>query len=107
MSYCRFTESDAYIYDDINYGLLCCMCLLSPVREEYDDRLNMNISITNDYVVGHDYDRMLNHISQHREKGHFVPSYVDEQLILERDCQHIFKKRLNSEVCENCGRWRS
>ena len=105
MSYCRFVESDAYIYDDIRYGLLCCMCLLSPIREEYSVALNMNVSITDDFIAGYDYDRMINHVAQHREKGHYIPEDVDERLIFERDCDHIFKKKLNSQVCENCGRW--
>lgn len=105
MSYCRFIESDAYIYDDITYGLICCMCLLSPIREEYDDRLNMNVSVASDFIAGYDYDKMLDHIAQHRAMGYYIPQYVDEQLIIERDCHHVFNKKLNTEICENCGRW--
>ena len=105
MSYCRFIEADAYIYDDIRYGLICCMCLMSPIVEEYDYALNMNVSVTSDFIAGHDYDRMLNHVAEHRAKGHYVPEDVDERLIFERDCQHVFKNKLNNMVCENCGRW--
>lgn len=105
MSYCRFLEADVYIYDDIRHGLVCCMCLMSPIREEYNDALNMNVSIVDDFVAGHDYDKMLNHIAKHRAMDHYIPQHVDERLIMERDCKHEFTTKLNSEDCIHCGRW--
>ena len=69
MSYCRFIEADAYIYDDINQGIICCMCSLK----------NSN------FVAGYDYDLMLNHIEDHRIVGDYIPEYVDERLKEEKD----------------------
>ena len=70
MSYCRFSEADAYIYDDIRYGLYCCGCLLTEERR---------------FAAGEDFDAMLAHIANHREAGHDIPTWVDQELIAERD----------------------
>jgi len=105
MSYCRFIEADAYIYDDIKFGLLCCMCALSSVQQKYSEKLNMVVSYTDDFIAGYDYDKMLAHVAEHRQKGDFIPEYVDERLIFERDCNHELKNTLNSQTCKICGRW--
>lgn len=91
MSYCRFLEADAYIYDDISYGILCCMCWMMPDA--------------NNFVAGYDYDMMLNHIAEHRAAGDYIPTRVDEELIKERDCDHSFveHEQLGS-TCSKC--WR-
>jgi len=91
VSYCRFLEADAYIYDDISYGILCCMCWMMP------DASN--------FVAGYDYDMMINHIAEHRAAGDYVPTRVDEELIKERDCDHSFveHEQLRS-TCSKC--WR-
>lgn len=70
MSYCRFSEADIYLYDDIQYGLYCCSCSLTPDRS---------------FAAGDDFDAMLAHIAEHRAAGHDVPSWVDGELIAERD----------------------
>lgn len=99
MSYCRFIEADAYIYDHVNKGLLCCMCSLLPVRQVYNERLNMMMSVTGDFIAGYDYDLMLAHVAEHRANGDYIPEYVDERLIFERDCNHEF----NSDgICKHC-----
>jgi hypothetical protein len=71
MSYCRFINSDAYIYDDVYYGLYCCACSL-------DESLG-------GFIAGEDYDKMLAHIEDHRNIGEYIPEYVDEQLRKEKD----------------------
>lgn len=68
MSYCRFLEADAYIYDDIYYGLYCCGC-----------------SLKGSFIAEYDYDKMLAHIAEHRTVGDYIPEYVDEALIEDRD----------------------
>ena len=71
MSYCRFIESDAYIYDDVAFGLYCCACSLGKSLKGF--------------AAGEDYDKMLAHIQDHRNAGDYIPEYVDEELARERD----------------------
>lgn len=108
MSYCRFLEADAYIYDDIRYGLYCCACLLSPVEIVYSETFKMDMPSIEGFVAGYDYDKMLDHIAEHRNAGHYIPERVDERLIFERDCEHDFNERgycdhcwVNQEMLEN------
>lgn len=104
MSYCRFSEADAYIYDDIRLGIICCACSLMPVGN-LNGLPGENGSIMwlpDNFVAGYDYDLMLAHIAEHREQGDYIPEDVDERLIFERDCNHEF----NSDAyCKHC--WRS
>lgn len=86
MSYCRFIEADAYIYDDSHYGLICCMCCLQPTMEVLKGVFaNGPYKIKDNFVAGYDYDKMLKHIEEHRAADHYIPSFVDEQLIKDRD----------------------
>lgn len=71
MSYVRWGEdgSDVYIYGSANEDgtgrdtrLVCCAC-----------------------YTAQDEDDMLSHIAAHRERGEFVPSYVDDELRHDRD----------------------
>ena len=72
MSYSRFLEGDAYIYDHVKYGLVCDACLLSE-----DGWL---------FIAGPgQFDLMLAHIERHRDAGHFVPLEADRALIRDRD----------------------
>ena len=73
MSYCRFIEADAYIYNDIHHGIICCMCSLEK---------------GGNFNSGYNYDTILNHIEDHRIVGDYIPKYVDEQLISERDASN-------------------
>lgn len=99
MSYCRFIESDAYIYDDSMLGLYCCACSLSPIEIRYSPLFEKDMPYAVGFSCGYDYDKMLDHIKEHREAGHFIPLDVDERLIFERDCQHDY----NSEgFCKHC-----
>lgn len=77
MAYVRFgdgCDSDVYIYDDYRYGLFCCWCSITKAR-----------TAPHGFVAGEDYDLMLRHIAEHRAAGDTVPTYVDEDLIAERD----------------------
>lgn len=103
MSYCRFIEADAYIYDDVDYGLYCCVCSLMPMRTFYNDFLGMDVSLNEGFVAGDDYDKMLAHIADHRAAGEFIPKDVDEQLIKERDCEHKWVEKINFTYCGKCG----
>jgi hypothetical protein len=85
MSYCRFLEADAYIYEDSGYGLYCSACLLMPVKTTYNKFLKRDMSINEGFIAGSDYDKMLTHIADHREADHYIPLYVDERLIQDRD----------------------
>jgi hypothetical protein len=90
MSYCRFIEADAYIYDDVYYGLICCAC---------------SMGVDGNFIAGYDYDLMLEHIAQHRQQKDFIPLDVDERLRLERDCKHGDVEKTNyGPRCTIC--WR-
>ena len=67
MSYCRFGEADVYIYDDVRYGLFCCMCSFVPFE-------------IGGYVSGSNHLDMLIHIGKHRDIGDYVPLDVDERI---------------------------
>jgi hypothetical protein len=104
MSYCRFIEADAYIYNDVYHGLYCCACALMPVRKadmsiflgEEDDGEWL---INEGFAAGYDYDKMLAHVADHRAAGDYIPEDVDERLVFERDCKHDY----NSEgICKHC-----
>ena len=99
MSYCRFIEADAYIYDDVYYGLYCCACSLADVRMEYSEFFGMDMPVYEGFSCGYDYDKMLAHVADHRAKGDYIPEDVDERLVFERDCKHDY----NSEgTCKHC-----
>jgi len=103
MSYCRFIEADAYIYDDINHGIICCACSLMETKEVTNPIFGEfeRYFINTNFIAGYDYDKMLAHIIEHRAANEFIPDDVDERLIFERDCNHKF----NSEgYCDSC--WR-
>ena len=81
MSYCRFIEADAYIYDDSHYGLYCCACLLMPIKTKYNKFFKKDMSMNEGFVAGYDYDKMLNHVAEHRAADHYIPLDVDDRLI--------------------------
>lgn len=99
MSYCRFIDADAYIYDDSHYGLYCCACSLSDMTIEYNEFLKMDMPVWAGFIAGYDYNKMLAHIADHRAVGHYIPEDVDERLIFERDCSHDFK---SNGICKHC-----
>lgn len=83
MSYCRFGDSDAYIYIGV-YGFECCGCIMAP-REKYPEpRVDMFGITWEDYslpVGPFDTAReMLAHIAEHRAAGHYIPEDVDQRI---------------------------
>lgn len=104
MSYCRFGEADAYIYDDINHGIICCVCILMPLDDYESPLFGGGIRMNTNFVAGYDYDKMIAHIADHRANGDYIPEDVDERLVEERDCEHIFAEGRYGVRCEKC--WR-
>lgn len=104
MSYCRFVEADAYIYDDINQGIICCACSLMPTQEADFSVFGIDepLYINSNFVAGYDYDKMLGHIKEHRIMGDYIPDDVDERLIKERDCEHDFVDMRYGVRCSHC-----
>lgn len=101
MSYCRFGEADAYMFDHVNFGLYCMACSLMPLTTEYSAFFDEDMTFHESYVVGYDYDLMLEHVAAHRANGDYIPEDVDERLRFERDCEHEFK---SDGYCKHC--WR-
>jgi len=99
MSYCRFIEADAYIFDHVNFGLYCMACSLMPVRTEYNSLFKYDITFNESFSAGYDYDLMLEHVAAHRANGDHIPEDVDERLRFERDCKHEFN---SEEICKHC-----
>lgn len=104
MSYCRFIEADAYIYDDVHLGLYCCACSLSKVSMQYSTFFKEEMPVWEGFAAGYDYDKMLAHVAEHRAAGHYIPEDVDDRLIKERDCEHNFVDMKYGVRCEKC--WR-
>lgn len=73
MSYCRFGRADAYIFNHVNFGLVCMACALMPITEENDP-------FPDTFVAGEDIQKMLDHIEDHRDMGNFIPYDVDNRL---------------------------
>ena len=101
MSYCRFIEADAYIFDHVNFGLYCMGCSLMPLTTEYSTFFQEDMTFHESFSAGYDYDLMLKHVAEHRAKGDYIPEDVDERLIFERDCNHDFNSK---EFCKHCGK---
>ena len=101
MSYCRFIEADAYIFDHVNFGLYCMACSLMPLKTEYSTFFKEDFTINESFSAGYDYELMLAHVAEHRAAGDYIPENVDERLRFERDCKHDFN---SDEICKHC--WR-
>ena len=101
MSYCRFSDADAYIYDHVYFGLFCQVCHLMPTETSYSVVFEMDMTYHQDFVAGYDYDKMLAHVAEHRAAGDYIPEDVDERLRFERDCNHDYK---SDGYCKHC--WR-
>ena len=99
MSYCRFSEADAYMFDHASFGLYCMACSLMPLKTEYSTFFKEDFTMHESFSAGYDYDKMLAHVAEHRAAGDYIPDDVDERLIFERDCNHDY----NSEgICKHC-----
>lgn len=64
MSYCRFSkDSDVYMYAHYQGGIDCCACRLEGRSVRLSDVVDA-----------------LEHLQQHVDAGHKVPSYAVDQL---------------------------
>lgn len=72
MSYCRFLSADAYIYNDVEYGIMCCWCSITSGKS---------------FIAGSNYDLMISHVSEHRAAGDYIPFIVDKMLLEEKQAE--------------------
>lgn len=70
MSYCRFLEADAYIYEHVSGWIECCGCSLE------DPEAGEDFGFFRAKTAG----EMLAHIEKHREAGDSIPQYTDERI---------------------------
>lgn len=86
MSYCRFGDSDAYIFMTYD-GFDCCGCIMATriAREHpYTDRLGFTHEFDYEPVGPFTTARqMLDHIAEHRAEGHSIPEDVDIRIMAE------------------------
>jgi hypothetical protein len=100
LSYCRFGEADAYIFDHAYEGLVCMGCTLMPYTD--DDLMPCT------FIAGYDRQKMLDHIAEHRYIGDRIPFEVDERLREEMKhddmCLHRaeIQEILNPIMCTYC-----
>lgn len=68
MSYARFgaDDSNVYVYDSVNGGIVCCGCALTN-----------EAGVIQTFVTS---GEMLDHLDAHRAKGHLVPDYTYEEI---------------------------
>lgn len=90
MSYCRFSNADAYIFwacadCDLPSAVECCSCWLLPVKAHGFHESFRAASFT----------AMLDHVADHRAAGHSIPGYVDEELRADRE-------RYNDDPTREC-----
>lgn len=84
MSFVRWgDDSDVYIYGSQD-GIVCQECELMPVttipaRNYKGQRTGQSIEVHLDFVAP-TAGAMLEHIASHRQRGHKVPVYADENL---------------------------
>lgn len=63
MSYCRFSDADVYVYDDVRGYLCCCGCWLDDTWR-YDTAAEM-----------------VEHLRLHIAAGHHVPDHVIPEIL--------------------------
>lgn len=97
MAYCRFGESDIYLYPSVDGSVTCCGCPLSPkvpsVWTKGGDLFGKPMEACpscggdgcDDCMIHSDADGMtyaeaIEHVEQHIAAGHSVPSGVIEAL---------------------------
>lgn len=82
MSYCRFSNADAYIFQSTR-GLECCGCTMAErtkLDTPYIDFLGIPHDYEYEYKVYDTAQEMLDHIESHRKNGDYIPSDVDRRL---------------------------
>ena len=89
MSYCRFSEGDVYIYLSSDEKLLeCCGCILQErkwVKDEtapFGGYLHATGEIISDRFST--TQEMIEHLEAHKSKGHYVPNFCIEGLLMDQ-----------------------
>lgn len=82
MSYCRFSDSDAYIYRSVG-GFDCCGCSIT-------ERTKLETPWTDMFGIVHEYEaapaifktprELLDHVADHRARGDWVSYDVDARI---------------------------
>lgn len=67
MSYCRFADSDVYMFHHVADGFLCMLCRLDPDA----DRMGWSTNSRQEAI---------RHLEAHRQAGHAVPDHAFERL---------------------------
>ncbi len=97
MSYCRFGESDIYLFSHVDGGIECCSCALADkVKSIFTTGAERLLGVVGPckecsgvgcdacMVCGNtrlaDEREALAHVAQHRARGPHVPDHVDERL---------------------------
>lgn len=95
MAYCRFSDSDIYLYPSVDGGVDCCACRLSPKvptiwtkgSELWGTKAcsacggkGCDKCMMHGSMVGMTYAEAIEHVKQHIAAGHSVPSEVIESL---------------------------
>lgn len=86
MSYCRFGDSDAYIFMT-DRGFDCCGCIMATriaLEHPWTDRLGFTHEFDYEPVGPFTTPRaMLDHIAEHRAQGHDISEDVDIRIMSE------------------------
>jgi hypothetical protein len=110
MSYCRFSDADIYLYDDVGGYINCCACSIAPKHNTlfttggklFGKKIRPCKYCTGsgcDHCMMHGDTHLftaseaLEHVKAHRERGDNVPDYVDERLLEEQAKEKMTRPR--------------
>jgi hypothetical protein len=77
MSYCRFSESDMYIYSHVAGGIICQVCSLMPLKKVSNIFFEGEI---NEDFWAYSTQEMIDHVRQHELAGDDFPIRIYERL---------------------------
>ena len=97
MSYCRFSNGDVYLYDDVYKGLTCCACKLADRKPtifttggtfitksikpcEHCNGLGCEKCMLRGTTQLENEQDAIDHLQAHRAAGHDVPQYAIDRL---------------------------
>jgi hypothetical protein len=79
MSYCRFSESDMYIYSHVAGGIICQVCSLMPLQKTTSMFFNGEFKMHGDFWA-YSTQEMIDHVRQHELAGDDFPIRIYERL---------------------------
>lgn len=85
MSYARFgwEGSDVYVYSDVRGYLLCCACIMAD--KPFDG------------YEAHRTAQMVEHLEEHRRRGHCVPQETIDDLLADAEDNDAYLAGLTTE----------